>query len=231
MHTEFHLWGIKIFEPVTAFTDFILAFLCLLFYYRYSSATSEKGIIYWKRFFLYMGLSTLIGGFTHSLFENHTSLAYIFCWLGMQLCSVLSVYQAQMATIFSISNPKIPIYKSAQKSIYLCQIQLVVFCIATIYFKNFLVVVINSTIGFLLVLYIHALSGKKYGNKAASWIALGITVSFLTAFVYAFKISVNDWFNFKDIAHLIMAISIIFISIGVGKFNSEVTFQESKSGT
>ncbi|MBK9477756.1 MAG: hypothetical protein IPP56_15105 [Bacteroidetes bacterium] len=231
MHTEFHLLGIKIYEPVTAFTDFILAVLCLLFYFRYTSATNEKGIVYWKRFFLYMGLSTLIGGFTHALFENPSNKAYIISWLSMQLCSGLSVYQALMATIFSISNPKIPIYKSAKKSIYLCQLQFIIFCIATIYFQNFLVVVINSTIGFLLVLYIHALSGKKYGNKSASWIALGITVSFLTAFVYAFEISINAWFNFKDIAHVIMAISIIFISIGVGKSYSEVTFQESKTGT
>lgn len=231
MQTEFHLLGIKIYEPVTAFTDFILAFLCLLFYFRYTSVTNEKGIIYWKRFFLYMGISTLIGGITHALLYNHSSKLYIACWLIMQLSSGLSVYQAQLATIFSIANPKIPIYKSAQKSIFLCHIQLIIFCLATLYFKNFFVVVINSTIGFLLVLYIHALSGKKYGNKAASWIALGITISFLTAFVYAFKISVNAWFNFKDIAHVIMAISIIFISIGVGKFNSEVTFQESKSGT
>lgn len=128
-----------------------------------------------------------------------------------------------MATIFGILNPKIPIYKSAKKSIYLCQFQFIIFCIATIYFQNFLVVVINSTIGFLLVLYIHALSGKKYGNKSASWIALGITdISFLTAFVYAFEISINaSVLIFKDIAHVIMAISIIFISIGVGKSYSQ----------
>ena len=73
-----------------------------------------------------------------------------------------------------------------------------------------------------VVLYIHVLSGKKYGNRSANWIALGITISFLTAVVFTLKISVSDWFNFKDIAHVIMMISVCLIFYGVGlSFNEE----------
>ncbi len=216
MITHASFFGILIAEPTTAITDFILAILCFIFYLKFSSITLEGGKYHWKMFFLFMGFSTLIGGVTHATFDNHNSIPYLVFWITMQLASGLSVYYSQLATIYSISNSKIPIYRTIHKSILICRIQFFTFAGATILFQNFLVVVLNSTVGFLMVLYIHALSGKKYGNRPAGWIALGITVSFLTAIIYTLKISVNDWFNFKDLAHVIMMVSICFIFYGVG---------------
>jgi hypothetical protein len=215
-HTS--IFGYPIAEPTTALTDFILALLCLLFYFKVTKSRIEKGINNWRLFFLFMGISTLLGGITHAFLENHESAVYLSFWLTMQLASGLSIYFAQLATIRSIPNAKIPLYRSEQKSMLLCRIQFLVFATLVLIFQNFLVVVINSTLGFLMVLYIHALSGKKYGNRPAGWIAAGITISFLTAIVYSLKISVNDWFNFKDIAHVIMMVSICFIFYGVGLY-------------
>ena len=222
MNTHATFFGVLIAEPTTAFTDFILAILCLFFYFRFSQSNRETGLFYWKLFFLFMGFSSLIGSIVHAIFEHHQTGAYLTLWLTMQLFSGLSVYTAQLATIQSIPNAKIPLYRSANASILICRIQFAVFTIAAFLSQNFLVVVINTTVGFLMVLFIHALSGKKYGNRSAGWIALGITVSFLTAIVYTLKISVNDWFNFKDIAHVIIMISVCFIFYGVGlSFNEQ----------
>ena len=214
MITHSTFFGILIAEPTTAITDFILAVLCTFFYARFSANNKEDGSYYWKRFFLFMGISTLIGGITHAFLEDHNTRTYSIFWLSMQLFSGLSVLYCQIATIHSIPNTKIPIYRSVKASLLFCRIQFFVFAIAVLFFQNFIVVVSNSTLGFLLVLYIHALSGRKYGNRPAAWIALGIMVSFLTAIIYTLKISINQWFNFKDIAHVIMMISLSFIFYG-----------------
>ncbi|MBL0046594.1 MAG: hypothetical protein IPP32_00615 [Bacteroidetes bacterium] len=216
MITHATFFGVQIAEPTTAFTDFILAFLCILFYFQFSAAKQDKGALYWKLFFLFMGCSTFIGGITHAVFENHHTSGYLIFWITMQILSGLSVYAAQVATIYSIPNANIPIYRSEDKSLLICRIQFFVFALATLTLQNFLIVVVNSTVGFLMVLFIHAISGKKYGNRPAGWIALGITISFLTAIIYTLKISLNDWFNFKDIAHVIMMVSVCFIFYGVG---------------
>jgi hypothetical protein len=214
MITHTTIFGFLIAEPTTAITDFILAALCLVFYFRFAANNKEDGSFYWKRFFLFMGISTLVGGITHAFLENHNTNMYSFFWLSMQLLSGLSVLYSQIATIHSIPNPNIPLYRTMKTSLLLSRIQFVLFAVAVLLFRNFIVVVTNSTVGFLMVLYIHALSGRKYGNRASAWIALGIMVSFLTAIIYTLKISINQWFNFKDIAHVIMMISISFIFYG-----------------
>lgn len=227
MITHATFFGVQIAEPTTAFTDFILAFLCILFYFQFSASKQDKGAFYWKLFFLFMGCSTFIGGITHAVFENHQTNSYLLFWITMQILSGLSVYAAQVATIYSIPNSNIPIYRSEYKSLLFCRIQFLLFAIGTVILQNFLIVVVNSTLGFLMVLYIHALSGKKYGNRPAGWIALGITVSFLTAIIYTLKISINDWFNFKDIAHVIMMVSVCFIFYGVGLSMQEPEKEET----
>ncbi len=213
-HTTF--FGFLIAEPTTALTDLILAVLCVVFFFRFSHGAKEKGLNYWRLFFLFMGISTFLGAITHAVFEHHEEVNYLYFWLSMQLFSGLSVYYAQLATVHSIHNVKIPLYRYPTASILFCRIQFFVFVAAVLYYHNFLVVVLNSTLGFLMVLYIHALSGKKYGNRPAGWIAAGITVSFMTAIVYSLKLSLNEWFNFNDIAHVIMMVSICFIFYGVG---------------
>jgi len=215
MVTHLSFLGFTIAEPMTAFTDLVLALLCFVFFYKFSNGHTMASY-FWKLFFLFMACSTLIGGITHAVFEDHQSLQFLFFWLTMQIFSGLSVLFAQLATIHSISIEAIPIYRSTKKSILLCKIQFFIFLAAVLFLHNFLVVVVNSTIGFIMVLYVHALSGSKYGNRSAAFIALGIFISFLTAIIYTLKISMNDWFNFKDIAHVIMMISVCIIFYGVG---------------
>jgi hypothetical protein len=232
MITSTTIFGFFIAEPTTALTDFILSVLCVVFFFQFSQSNKEKGLSSWRYFFLFMGISTFLGAITHAVFLSPEQKNYHYFWLSMQLFSGLSVYFAQLATIQSITNSKIPIYKSEKTSLLICRIQFIVFAIAVLFYQNFLVVVINSTLGFLMVLYIHALSGKKYGNRPAGWIAAGITISFMTAIVYTLKLSFNQWFNFKDIAHVIMMVSICFIFYGVAMaYQPDEEQETAKSNT
>jgi hypothetical protein len=45
-------------------------------------------------------------------------------------------------------------------------------------------------------------------------IAGGILVSFLSILTHSIRLSFSEWFNYKDVSHVIMIISIIFIFVG-----------------
>ena len=218
--THFTFLGFRVAEPVTALTDFILTAMCFAFYFQLVIRKQEARIQPWRLFFLFMGFSTLLGAITHGWFENHNIFGYNFLWSLMQLFSGLSVFYAQLATIKNIENTGIPIYSTPEKSVLFCRLQLFVFFISVIVFQSFLTVVINSTLGFLMVLYIQLVANKK-GNRSAGWIAFGITISFITAIVHALKISVNEWFTYKDFAHVIMMISLSIMFYGVGLIVSD----------
>ncbi len=58
-----YIAGIRIDEPIVTLTDLIVSFLCLYFFYRIQkSGKKEKVFLYFKIYFLNMGIATLLGG-------------------------------------------------------------------------------------------------------------------------------------------------------------------------
>lgn len=90
-------FGYTVFEPMTAFTDFLLAGICIYFYLRYFQS-SNSAVKDWGKFFLFMSVSTFIGGITHAFFEEHSLVSYKAFWLCMQIFSGLSLVYAQLAS-------------------------------------------------------------------------------------------------------------------------------------
>ena len=76
--THLTFLGFQVAEPVTALTDFILTVMCFAFYFQLFSRKKETSIQSWRLFFLFMGISTLLGAITHGWFENHDKLMYNF---------------------------------------------------------------------------------------------------------------------------------------------------------
>jgi hypothetical protein len=202
-------------HPNDAITDFLLSGLCIACYFKFSQLEKGSSIFFWKWFFLVMGLSTLAGGFSHALYSGNKSTDAIILWLFMQILSGLSVCFAQMASILSFALIKIKNSDSQKLGLRIFKIQFVLFTLLTLYFQNFLVVVINSAIGFLIVLYLQLKAGHNNKNFSAYWIAGGIFISFITAYIYSKKISLGNDFSFITISHLILMVSILLIFIGV----------------
>lgn len=214
MITKMNAFGYTVFEPMTAFTDFLLAGICIYFYLRYFQS-SNSAVKDWGKFFLFMSVSTFIGGITHAFFEEHSLVSYKAFWLCMQIFSGLSLVYAQLASSKMLLSSGTINENIFQKHEFFYWIQFVVFSLAVFALHNFTVVVINSTFGFLTILFSQLFLALKFKEASAEWIAKGIIVSFLTAFIFIAKISVSEWFNFRDIAHVIMMISVCLVNYGV----------------
>jgi len=208
--TTIYIGDFAIHQPVTIFTDYIIAALCFYFYWQLNSPNlKNKSIINWKRFFLLLSLASFFGGCSHGFFAIHQGIGYKSFWLTMQALNIFAVFNAQQATLNSAlkNSPKKKLWN---RSYY---VQLLLFFVAIFVFQNFLVVVIDTIAGLIPIMIIHFIDAKKV--KESNWIAYGISVLFLSAIVNATKFSLHAYFNYLDIAHVFIIVNLTMMFIGV----------------
>jgi hypothetical protein len=209
--TTIYLGGIAIHEPMTVFTDIIITLFCLFFVSKLSGKGKARNA--WRKFYAFFAASTFIGAMPHAFFTEHTGTDYKALWLTMQVLNGLAVFYAQFATMLSVmvASPK-------QKSYYkISTFQLSLFCACVFIFQNFLVVVINNALGLIPVMVLHFTKARRESDKL---IGYGIVVSFLTGIVHGAKISLNDHFNYNDIAHVLIMISLSIMYLGIKEENA-----------
>jgi hypothetical protein len=86
--------------------------------------------------------------------------------------------------------------------------------------NNFVMIKVNAGIILVFSLITHLKIYNLTKEKGSRLIVLGILISFLSIIVHSLKLSFSDWFNYKDIAHVIIVISLYVIFTGV-KANAE----------
>lgn len=206
--TTIHIGSIALHEPMTVLTDYIIALLALIFYSRLPRSGNTV-IRNWRLFFLFMALSTGIGANSHGFFAVHEGIAYKSIWLPMQVLNGFAVYFAQQATLASaLKDSK---NRAAWKYSYI--IQLAVYIIMLMIVQKFLVTIIDNAAGLIPIMIVHFRAKEK--EKYYKWIGYGIVISFITAIVHGFRLSLCDYFNFNDIAHVFIMISLWVIYKGV----------------
>ena len=205
--TTIYIGKIAIHEPVGVFTDCIIMILCMFFYKNLSPI--NKVIQYWRLFFLFLGFSTIVGACSHAFFAIHQGWAYKSFWLPMQLINGIAVYFAQKATLISVlKNSK---YYKFWKWFYI--LQFITYCILLFSIQKYLVTVIENLIGLVPIMIIHFEAKKK--ERYYTWIGFGISISFIAGVVHATKASLHAYFNYNDIAHIIIMISLSVIYLGL----------------
>lgn len=209
--TTIYIYNFPIHEPVTVLTDYMITFLCFMFFFRLKNENKIVSIKYWKCFFLFFGVSTLVGGCSHALFTIHEGFAYKSFWIAMQVLSGFAVFSAQQATYNTVlQNAK---NRELWKGSYI--LQLIIFLAGVFIFQNFLVVVLDNAIGLIPVMILHFMDSKN--SRQNKLIANGILISFLTAFVHGTKLSLNAYFNFNDISHVLIMISLFVLFLGISQ--------------
>jgi hypothetical protein len=189
----------------------MLSAVAFYFFFSINKIKSKKrSVMNWSKFFLFLGISTFLGGIAHAIHDRQNNFVYDIVWLAMQLGSGFSVFYAQSAAFRSeVRNRK------TQKLLHkVAFIQLMLFIPSVIYFFSFKVVALNSSIGLIeLVVLFLPIGIQNWKHKTL--ICTGVLISFLTVYVNTTKLSFASWFNYNDISHVIMFVSILMICRGV----------------
>jgi hypothetical protein len=204
--TTISISGVPIHEPMTVFTDLLIAALAIAFYFKLKNKTDAVSRN-WRYFFLLMGISTIPGSCSHAFFAVHEGWQYKSLWLPMQVLNGIAIYHAQRATYLSVLENSAG--KTKWKWSYV--IQFFVFLIALLYIQKYLVTIIENAVGLIPIMILH----YKHKRPFATMIANGIAISFITAFINLSKLSLHAYFNFNDISHVLIMISLYVMYKGV----------------
>jgi hypothetical protein len=208
--TYITIFGRILFEPVTFATNTVMMLFCVLVFVnlsKYKLALARQ----WAWFFLLIGISSQCGAVAHGV-QYQLGDAFIrtvvFLVNALSLIAIYFCFKAAN-TYYFMAKPN-----SGKLVTYLVIFYIAVLLAVTFIQNNFLLIKIHAGVVLLYSFIIHliAMSRKQAGSAN---IAAGIFISFLSILVHSIKLSFHEWFNYKDISHVIMIISLAVIYSGV----------------
>lgn len=214
-----NLWGIRIDEPVVTATDLLVSALCFIYAFRiHQSGKPERTFLYFKIYFLVMGIATLLGG----LIGHAFLYAFSFYWkLPGWITSMISIMFVERA---AIEHTRIWLNSSVVRVLGVINIiEFLTFMTLTITTLDFFFVEFHSGYGLMfVVLSLEGFLFLKTKNKAGRYILTGVAFAAVAAIFFMFRISPHQWFNYIATSHIFMAIAATFFYLGTKRIDMSV---------
>lgn len=201
-------------DPATIITNLLLFGVGLWCYgkiSRFNSSPNTQISIEargWSLFFLFGSIAYLIGVPVHGFSWYIPEQTHFYIWLFMGWVQNFSIAFAQFATTRWY-------FPNAMKWIGpLIVIQFIFFCWLMVYIRKFAAVNIDAVVALVPIagwhIYLH--SKKKIASPLVGW---GILFAGLAGVVVVFKLMPSPWFNYNDIAHVMLVVSLLMIYSGL----------------
>ncbi|MBL7931561.1 MAG: hypothetical protein JNL60_06660 [Bacteroidia bacterium] len=214
-YTYITLFGFILFEPMVILANLIF-FLCALYYYvslkKFNNAYTRQMSL----FMFLLGTSMAFGGAGHAIHYQLGVGFFNLILFFMNAFSLLAMYYCFMGpyTYYKAGKEPAPLTR------YLILTWILLMLVYSMIVQNFALIKIHAGLGLIYALTIHWIMYKRYQHRGSREVIIGVFVAFLPIIVHSLKISFDEWFNHKDIAHVLMIISLVIICRGV-KTNSE----------
>lgn len=205
------IFGITLLEPATVITDLIISAVCIYGIFQLRGANYIHPVYrFFKLFLLLMAIATAVGGILgHGLFYLYDMQSKIPGWYF----SMVSVAMFERAAIMH-AKPLLP-KKVGNFFAILNIVELLTFMTITVIVVKFVFVEIHAVYGLFIVVFSFELYVYfKTKDKGSMYIFIGTLMAALSALSHGLRISVNEWFNHNDIAHLGMAAAVWFYILG-----------------
>ena len=205
-------------EPVTTLTDFLVALVCWTAFYFFQRQKSSSHVSYpWFRgYFLVFAI-----GMTSAAWLGHGFQAYVSPKTKMigWICGATGIGFLQMGSLRAIEELIKPSLRKVLPYVFFFEWLVAVSLMIGLF--DFRVTQVNSAFGLVgLVLPMHIyryLKTKKAGSK---WIIGALAYSLIPGIVYSNQISISRWFNYHDISHVLMAVFMTLMFMGLHRIIS-----------
>ncbi len=221
------LWlgSFELREPVTTLTDFLVAITsaCILIYFIKWKGNKTKNFNLYKIYFLCYTI-----GMTSAAWLGHGFQAYIsprWKMIGWIMSSIALVFFLSASINHLENRLNTKIIKGFKAFLVL---KLIVFISLVIIpsTSSFKLVQIHSTIDIVgLALPLHFLNYKWNQSKGSLRIMIAIFYALIPGMIFSNQISVNHWFNYHDISHVMMAIFIFLMFRGAFELSTKQNSQ------
>ncbi|MFT5723001.1 MAG: hypothetical protein ACI9UJ_000424 [bacterium] len=206
-------------EPVTTLTDFLVAVVCWTAFYLFVKLKTSKSptYVWFKNYFLVFAI-----GMTSAAWLGHGFQAYLFPELKLigWICSATALMFLQMGSFKQIS-----VHLSERLTRYLPKwfviqwvlaITLMGYNISGGIEQAFKITQVNSVLalwGFVLPMHIYAY--RKLQIQGSKIVIGALLYSTVPGVVYTNQISFSHWFNYHDISHVLMAVFMTIMFLGL----------------
>ena len=200
------LWNLRIDEPVTTATDLLMAAICFYAYSRIKKNESTQKIkLYFKYYFLTLGLGTMFGGLLgHAFLYRLAPQWKLVSWIFI-LISVAMMAHALIELARPLVKPWITRIIGGSNLLILTLV--LVYTIWTLtfsgvqYYTAFGMIVIVGSFSFYIYL--------KTGSRGTVMFLVAVGVGLLPAFTFSLKWGLSPWFNHNDICHVVLSLSVL----------------------
>jgi hypothetical protein len=207
------LFGYQIFEPITILTNLFI-FAVSIFYFKLLFGFPVAYTRNMALFVLMTGLGSFFGSIAHGAQHQLGILFFKVVLFLMHASTLVSAYFCFTGSYhLQLGN------KERNKVVLALVVGLLtVLLILATMSGSFVLMKVAAGLALAYMLLVHIVAFRKE-LKGSGWVISGIFISFSSIFVHSFKLSIDEWFNHKDIAHLIICLSLIIICKGILKIN------------
>lgn len=212
------LFGIRIDEPIVSLTDVVVSVLCFIFFYKLHKRPQQTLIIvYFKYYFLVMGIATTFGGLVGHAFYYEFSKSWKLLGWVISMVAIMLIERA------AIEHTQIVLRQKYIKTLRILNlVEFTVFLLLTFYTLDFFYVQLHSGYGLMFVVFtIELMLFIKTRNEVSKYIMAGIGFAALSALTFSTQFTIHPWFNYLSFSHVWMAVASVFIYLGVEKMGVE----------
>jgi hypothetical protein len=164
-------------------------------------------------FILFLGTSSVFGALGHAIQMRWGDNFFKVVFFLMNALSLLAIYFCFRSSYTYMNLTK----KLSEFYVYAVMFWVFVLLVISGVRGNFLLIKIHAFIVLLFASIVHFIVYRRTGERGSMLVVFGILISFLSILVHSIKFSIDEWFNYKDIAHVIMIVSLITIFKGVSE--------------
>lgn len=218
-YTSIDLFGFTLWEPMVAVTNLSL-FILSLFVYRRLNATGLDYAQHMGRFLLLIGSAAVFGAIAHGIHYDYGKTAFFIVVYISNALSLISAYFCFASTLALAQRGKKSTSHWLLKGL---ATWIALMLVVTLIRNSFLIVKIHAGVILFYSLVVHILDWRRHKASGSALVVLGYAASFLSILVHSLGISLHEYFNHKDLAHVFMILSMLLIYLGARR-NSAQSF-------
>lgn len=188
---------------MTTATDLLVSAVCFYAFYKLTKhAAPGRTQLFFRLYFLLMGIATFLGGLIGHGFLYALSFPWKLPGWIVSMLSVALIERSSIERAKPLIDPRV-----GRSFLVLNIIELLTIMTVTMTTLNFKWVEFHSGYGLLgVVLPFHAYTYFKTRDRGSLVIIIAVGIASCAALIFMNKISLHEWFNYLDISHIMMAI-------------------------
>ena len=189
----------KITEPSTAITDYILALETLILGILLLRGALQTPVKLWAVAFFVLAIAAIAGGTFHGFIDSLDPLAAHILWKITLIAVGIATFSMLSAAILAFSNQRMILFA-------LAAIQFCVYIFFVARGNDFRIVIFDYVPAMILIVIL-AYTAKA---QSAGYILTAVLLSFVGAGIQSSNIQLHKNFNHNDIYHVIQMIAMYF---------------------